>query len=142
MEMRELMQVYKLIEQHEGYRQFPYADTKGIATVGIGRNLQTRGIAKTEADLMLINDVEDAQKYLNNYAFFAKLNGPRQAALIDMVFNLGSIKFGGFTTFISLLEHGNFMAAAIDLRKSLWVKEVGGRAIRDALMIETGEWPR
>ena len=34
--------------EHEGYRKNVYKDTLGIDTIGIGRNLEDRGITKEE----------------------------------------------------------------------------------------------
>ena len=51
----------KLMEKlvaHEGLRLQVYKDTLGIDTIGIGRNLQDRGISKEELDDL------DIPKYL------------------------------------------------------------------------------
>lgn len=132
--------VKTMVASNEGYRQFPYADTRGIATVGYGRNLAHVGIARHEADALLENDLTRAGDYLAHYPWFAKLNAPRQSALIDMVFNLGAAKFEEFTTLITLLARGDYAAAANDMRRTLWAQQVGARASRDAIMIERGVW--
>ena len=54
----------KLMEKlvaHEGLRLQVYKDTLGIDTIGIGRNLQDRGISKEELDEL---DIEDIKKIL------------------------------------------------------------------------------
>jgi len=131
----------RIIRQDEGYRAFPYKDSRGIETIGVGRNLQSVGLHDDEIELMLTNDIEDSWLYLSRYDWFAKLDPVRQAALIDMMFNLGPAKFALFTTMIGHLsraEYANAAAAALD---STWAAQVGERARRDADMIATGEWP-
>lgn len=46
-----------MLVQDESYRQFPYTDTTGHLTVGIGRNISQRGISTTEASQLLDNDI-------------------------------------------------------------------------------------
>ena len=43
---------------HEGMRLDVYKDTLGINTIGIGRNLDDRGITKEELDWMDIPSIE------------------------------------------------------------------------------------
>jgi lysozyme len=43
----------------EGLRLKPYRCTAGALTIGVGRNLDARGITEAEARFMLANDMED-----------------------------------------------------------------------------------
>ena len=55
------MNKVKLAEQlkkHEGIKLKPYTDTVGKLTLGIGRNLEDKGITEQEALFMLNNDVD------------------------------------------------------------------------------------
>jgi len=131
----------RIIRQDEGYRSFPYKDSRGIETIGVGRNLQSVGLHDDEIELMLTNDIEDSWLYLSRYDWFAKLDPVRQAALIDMMFNLGPVKFDAFKLMIEALSKGDWNAAATEAMHSQWAKEVHDRAARDAEMLETGEWP-
>ena len=48
----------KLIEQlrlHEGVEHMPYKDTVGKLTIGVGRNLDDRGLSDDEIDYILSN---------------------------------------------------------------------------------------
>lgn len=142
MEMDDLLRTHALIRQHEGYRRFLYKDTAGIATVGVGRNLEARGISSLEADLMLNNDLHDAIVYLSKFPWFLTLAAPRQAALIDMAFNLGATRFEEFHQMLAHLAAGEWKAAACAMVQSEWANQVGMRVENDAAMIETGEWPK
>ncbi len=56
----------KLMEKlvaHEGLRLQVYKDTLGIDTIGIGRNLQDRGISKEELDELDIPSIDHVYEY-------------------------------------------------------------------------------
>ena len=46
-----------MLRLHEGEKLMPYKCTAGKLTIGVGRNLEARGISKDESDLMLRNDI-------------------------------------------------------------------------------------
>ena len=46
-------QLVKIIAKHEGIVLEPYKDSLGISTIGIGRNLEDRGIS--DGELMHMN---------------------------------------------------------------------------------------
>ena len=46
----ELSEFVKMVAKHEGMVLEPYKDSLGISTIGIGRNLEDRGITDTELD--------------------------------------------------------------------------------------------
>ena len=54
--------INKLIA-HEGLRLQVYQDTLGIDTIGIGRNLEDRGITKEEMDWMDIPNMDAIYEY-------------------------------------------------------------------------------
>ena len=48
-----------MIRTNEGYRQFPYRCTADKLTIGIGRNLDDKGISPEEANMLLENDIAE-----------------------------------------------------------------------------------
>jgi lysozyme len=128
-----------LLVQHESYRQFPYTDTTGHLTIGIGRNLSSNGISITEALYLLDDDVIYFMGKLSHFLpFFSKLDECRQIALIDMCFNLGIQGFLNFKEMISALQTGKYNDAADAMLESLWAKQVGERATCLSNIIRTG----
>lgn len=123
------MKVDDLILKHEGYRRFVYRDTVGKLTVGIGRNLEDRGLTSEEALYLLNNDIKDFEKQLSDRLYwFNALPEGAKIVLIDMAFNLG---IGGLMQFRNTLEHiknGQYSLAAADMLDSKWAKQVGIRA--------------
>lgn len=129
-----------LLLQHESYRQFPYTDTTGHLTIGIGRNLIDRGISSTEAFYLLDDDIVYFTNKLNHYfPFFVKLCENRQVALINMCFNLGIQGFLGFKGMILALEAQDYERAADEMLNSKWAEQVGERATQLANIIRTNE---
>lgn len=129
-----------LLIEHESCRLFPYTDTTGHLTIGVGRNLTDRGISTNEALYLLDDDISYFTIKLNHYLdCFSKLDENRQIALIDMCFNLGVQGFLGFHRVISALEDGDYPRAAAEMLDSKWATQVGDRAINLAKIIRTGE---
>lgn len=129
-----------LLVQHEAYKQFPYADTTGHLTVGIGRNLSDRGISTTEAFYLLDDDILYFTSKLNHYLnFFAKLSENRQIALIDMCFNIGIQGFLNFKEMILALESHDYERASYEMLNSKWAQQVGERATKLAEIMRTNE---
>jgi len=135
-----LKKLKALLLNHEGYRQFPYFDTTGHETVGIGRNLTTSGISIPEAYYLLSEDIHYFEVKLNeSLKFFSELNENRQIALIDMCFNLGIHGFLAFKGMIIALEANDFERAAWEMLNSKWSSQVGDRAKVLADIVRTGE---
>jgi lysozyme len=129
-----------MLIRHEGLRLKPYRCTAGKLTIGIGRNLDDNGITEAEARMMLTYDIEVARSKLLRYEWFTKLNGPRQDAIINMVFNLGMPRFLGFKRTIGYLKLEDYENAAIEMMQSKWAEQVKNRAVELAAIILTGKY--
>lgn len=132
-------QLKNLLTTHEAYKQFPYVDTTGHLTIGIGRNLTNRGVSLSEA-LQLLNDDIDyfSQKLTSFLKFYDTLNEPRQMVLVDMCFNLGVQGLLNFTHMMLALEATDFERAADEMLNSIWASQVGDRAKMLAQIMRTG----
>lgn len=131
-------QLRHLLIKHEGYESHPYKDSMGHITIGIGRNLDSRGVLPTEIDMMCDHDMQYFYDQLDShFKWFAQLNDARQIALIDMCF-MGFKKFLSFKKMIAYLEAHDYDNAAIELLDSVYAKQVGNRAIDLASIIKLG----
>ncbi len=140
------------IESEEGCRLDVYDDATGepiVAgytvvgnpTIGYGRLLTSaHGITHAEAATLLMHDVAAAEGDVSQLPVFAHLNVARQAALLDMDFNMGYATLEQFTNFLALLASKQYSAAAADLHHTLWAQQVGSRATRIEQIIATGVW--
>ena len=129
-----------LLLQHEDYKQFPYVDTTGHLTIGIGRNLRDRGVSLNEALYLLDEDVSYFLNKLNNsLKFWVDLNEARQIALLDMCFNVGYRGLMGFTDMMLALEVHDYERAAKEMLASKWASQVHERSTCLAEIMRTGE---
>jgi len=127
------MDEYSLIERqlikHEGFSAKPYRCTADKLTIGYGRNLDDRGITKDEALHLLANDIQVCEIDLSNLLgdMYWRLSLDRQAALLDMRYNLGARGFRRFRKMIKALRNRNYFLAAQEIKNSEWYKQVGTR---------------
>lgn len=138
------MNKQKLVEQlelHEGLRLKPYKDTVGKWTIGIGRNLDDKGISQGEARMMLNNDIDEfVRKLESNISVYNRLSHCRQNVLVNMAFNMG---VGGLKTFrnmINCLQILDYHGAAKEMLNSKWAVQVGSRALELAEQMRTDEY--
>ena len=130
-----------MLVQHEGLRLKPYHCTAGKLTIGVGRNLDDRGITPDEALYLLANDIKDSRRELSAaFPWFDGLDSVRQCVLIDMCVNLGLARLKGFRNTLALIGVGKYEAAAVEMLDSKWAQQVGRRAQRLSGMMANGRW--
>jgi len=134
----------KMLKLHEGVRSHAYQCSADKWTIGVGRNIDEDGglgLSSEEINVLLINDIERVKSELSaNYFWFPALDEVRQAALIDMCFNLGLSRLRGFVKALEAMSRQQFDNAAEEFLDSRWASQVGQRAIRVTEMIRTGEY--
>ncbi len=129
------------LQVDEGFRAKPYRDTVGKLTIGYGRNLDDIGISTEEARFMLDVDMKRAESaVLGAFPWYTALDGPRQAVIVNMAFNVGLGRLRKFEQMIVALEKGDFAAAAREMLDSLWSRQVGERSTRLARQMQTGRY--
>lgn len=91
-------------------------------------------------------DVERATSKAKKYKFFEGLSKTRQAVIVSMIFNIGSIR--GFVRFRAALAVKNWELAATEMVENSpgtptnWAFQVGNRAQELAAMMRSGKWPK
>ena len=127
--------------RHEGLRLKPYRCTAGRLTIGIGRNLDDRGISQKEAYAMLERDIQDCEQWLIDEIpeVYNKLDEVRQSVLLNMCFNLGIKGLLEFKNTLSFIGAGDWERAANNMLASKWAKQVGMRAIELSEMMRKGQ---
>jgi lysozyme len=125
-----MSKISDMLEKHEGFRQFVYKDSLGIETIGIGRNLKSRGVTRAEALYLLENDIADFTKQLRDRLYwFDSIHEDAQLVLIDMAFNMGLGGLMTFTQTLELIKNENYKKASETMLQSKWAQQVGTRAI-------------
>jgi lysozyme len=126
----------KLLEQDEGFRQFPYRDTKGNLTIGFGFNLESDGLPRPIADLWLDFKLQAIESELNaQLPLYGLLNDVRRIVLLNIAFNCGVEGLMGFRHMLAALDEGNYEQAAKEILGSDLAQN---RKERLAYLMETG----
>ena len=151
----------KKLVAHEGLRLEVYQDTLGIDTIGIGRNLEDRGITEqelsdlgipsiehvyengiTEVDAVYLatNDVEIVETELvRAHPCVDKLDSVRQLILMDMAFNMGVPRLCKFKNMWVAIHEDDFITAAKEMLDSRWANQVKSRSTKLAHAMHHGE---
>ena len=154
-------ELVKMIAFHEGIVLTVYQDHLGIDTVGIGRNLEDRGITdgellfinktmedvyekgltEEEAYYLCMNDIAIVEKeLLANKSVVNQLTDVRQMILVDMAFNMGVPRLCKFKKMWAAIEAEDYPTAAKEMLDSRWATQVKGRATKLANAMHNGEF--
>lgn len=140
------------LSRDEGRRAMPYKDTKGIWTVGVGRNLEANGLPVDmlvkiiersggleggEIDELLTNDIREAEIAADAlHPAWRELSDTRQRVLLNMALNMGVTTFSKFRKFWSAVRGSDWLEAGREMEDSAWWDQVGPRAVRLREMLE------
>ena len=98
-------------------------------TIGIGRNLDAKGISLEEAKILLVNDILEARKDIHdNLPWASALPDDVQAVLVNMTFNMGVGGLLAFKKFLAALQSRRYEDAHHEMLQSKWATQVGVRA--------------
>lgn len=133
----------KMLKRHEGVRSKVYMCSANFETIAVGRNISESGLGLStdEIDYLLNNDINRVREELTDeYFWFPALNDARQAAMIDISFNLGATKLRLFVLALEAMANEKFDLAADEFMNSKWATQVGNRAFEVTDMIRSGQW--
>jgi len=134
-----MQKLKEMLIKHEGLKLKPYHCTAGKLTIGVGRNIEDRGISLTTALQMLDEDIEiSVAELIKNFPRYITLSENRKMVLIDMCFNLGWPRLRGFKKMFAALEVEDYNEAANQMLDSNWAKQVGQRAKTLEAMMRQG----
>jgi lysozyme len=135
------MDIYDQLRRDEGVRQFPYKDTVGKLTIGVGHNLTDKGLNELAIDYVLKLDVGEVRDALAAaLPWFTTLSEARQGVLLNMGFNLGTAGLLAFHRTLGFMEAGDWNSAASEMLQSKWAGQVGNRASRLAEQLINDQW--
>lgn len=72
---------------------------------------------------------------------WSQLSEPRQCVLTDLAFNIGRSRMEGFHNMLDAIRRKDWHRASEELLDSAYAKQVKGRAIKNAHVLLTGNWP-
>ena len=135
---------------HEGQKNYPYKDTEGKWTIGVGHFIgddaalaksgysqysEANPMSDAEVAALFNKDLEKHRKIAESYPFYADMSDEGKRAILDLTFNMGDFfnkKKDGKYVWANLrrqLLAGEWDAAADNLASSKYARQVGQRAI-------------
>lgn len=136
MRAMDIEQLRENLIREEGLKLKPYKCTADKLTIGVGRNIEDRGISEATAMQMLDEDIDICLAELNaTIANFERLPEPVQMTLVDLCFNLGLKRLLAFKKTLKYIQEGlitgNYTKAAVELLDSAYARQVPNRAKRN-----------
>jgi lysozyme len=129
--------VKEQIKRHEGSvvdkygKHVSYADSRGFKTIGYG-HLWKKGdptvLTQKQAEDLFNKDYRIHKKHAENIPGYNRANSNQKKALINLTYNMGADWYKKFPKFTEALVKGDTIAAAEQLKKSKWAKQVGKRS--------------
>ena len=135
-----------LIKQ-EGWERYPYKDSKGIWTIGVGHNmqedkemmmhftkLQSEGLTDEQISELLTVDIQSkTNEVILRWPWVINLNEPRLEAMINLAFNMGTTRLSKFKRFLFAMQKERWEDAVKELlytgeNKTPYYITVGKRA--------------
>lgn len=127
------------LENDEALRLKLYKCSMGKTTIGVGRNLDDKGISRNCAMFMLDEDVDETIKLADEFfPWWKQMTEDRQEAFLNFLFNVGIGSALKFVNTMKALKEGRYEDAAVGFETSLWFKQVGQRAVRIVKKIRVG----
>lgn len=132
------------LKKHEGYRQFPYLDTRELWTVGYGHLIHTLTIPPqciTAGDLLSLLSDPKRHEELFSYDVDAAISGAGtclvdmfeqpehvQQVLSEMCYQLGTHGLAKFVKMLQKIRTRDYTGAAKEGLDSAWAKQTPARA--------------
>lgn len=135
----DIQRLRQTITKHEGIELMPYRCTSDKLTIGVGRNIEDRGISHETAMQMLDEDIDICINELQQtVSYWNDLPSRVKEGLINLCFNMGISRLMAFKKTFGFLREGMYDKAADELLESRYANQVGQRAIDVANMIRDG----
>lgn len=139
------MNAREQIQRDEGRVATAYKDHLGYLTIGDGILIDQRrggGLRPEEMDFITDNRLKlYAKELVTDYPWYARLNEPRQAAMLNMRHQLGQAGLANFKKMLAALRDERWAEAEYQALDSKWAKEdTPARAKRVARQLATGNW--
>src|SRR5688500_4879867 len=127
------------LERDEDRVKFPYEDSLGNVSIGIGHNLDAKGLSERIIDLIYEEDIDDVLCDLDRaFPWWREQPEPVQRFMANLCFNLGLDKFRKWKPTLKFIEARQYKAAARQFRSNKrYFAQVGDRAERLAKLLES-----
>ena len=128
-ESMNLDKLKEILANHEGEKLRLYKCTAGKLTIGIGHNIEDKGISKAVSDLLYREDIQEVLDDLPIiFHDFDNLPENIQLVLADMRFQLGARGIRGFRMMIKAVGALDWPGMIRQMKDSAWYSQTPNRA--------------
>ena len=122
--------ITKRLEDFEGKSATMYFDSEGLATIGVGRCIETNPLKEHEIEYLLESDIAvTIEKLDKQWPDWRDFPEAVQYVCVDLVFNMGINNWLSFRKTRALMELGEWQKASLELLNSKYATQVGRRAL-------------
>ena len=125
-------------DDETGERIRPGSFVKGWPTIGVGRNLATRGLTYNESVYLLSNDIDEISIELKQKLPWLEMGTARADVVIMVEFNTGDVF--AFKEMLAAMEVEDWQEAAKQLLNSAAAKELHERYVSMAGALIVNHW--
>lgn len=115
------------VKLEEGFRPYPYHDSRGFLTVGYGLNLDVP-MSERLASVICLWQLDELEFACQQYLWWKACDPVRQAVLLDMAFNMGLEGLSQFHNLLGACVKQDWQTAHDEMLNSAWATQVGTRA--------------
>lgn len=120
----------------EGYRNHMYKCPADKWTIGVGHNIEDRGLSDAAIMFILNEDLDICEDELRgSLSFWDEMPGEVQEALMDLCFNMGIARLLQFRKTLKHLKERKWALAAEELLDSRYAATLPNRAAHNANLI-------
>ena len=145
------MNLVDIIQYEEGFRSKPYLCSEGYVTIGFGtklhkaKNMNPRSFPiKVSISMatewlheeIVIKDIRLSQSSVTKA--YSKLSADRQAIIVSMAYQLGTLGVVKFRRMWAALRDENYHLASLEMLGSRWARQTPKRASRHAQVMRHG----
>jgi lysozyme len=143
-----------LLMEEERFVPYPYRDSKGLWTIGVGHLIDSRRggelpayirsfpISRDQGNRMLAEDIQAVENGIDAaLPWWRALSTTRQVVLASMAFQMGVGGLLGFRNTLRMVEEGRYEAAAAGMLESKWARQdTPARARRHSRAMALDRW--
>lgn len=126
------MSTESILRQEEGKKLRLYRCTAGKLTIGIGYNIEDRGLPDDIVEELFRRDLDALRRSCLGVPEYAGLDPVRQGVIERMVFQMGTDGVIAFKGFRGALKLTAWKLASDEMLDSKWARQTPARARREA----------
>lgn len=124
------LELLERLKAFEGYRRYAYECTAGRLTIGYGTMIEDggHGVPEFIAELLLRDYIQTLETRFKSQGWYRALDDRRQAAVLEMGYQLGYDGVLGFRRMIAAIKDSDWDGVLAEAMDSKWARQTPRRA--------------